>query len=66
MPDLDALARDLAEGLIEHHARSVTPREALNEVGDVPGLTDDERDALVAVVLDRIEHADIEITINGG
>lgn len=66
MADLDALAGELAESLIEWRARSITRREALNEVGDVADLTGDERDALVAMVLDRIEHADIEITINGG
>lgn len=64
MADLDALARELAEGLIEWRSRSVTPREALNEVNDVPGLTADERDELVTAVLDKIEHADIEITIH--
>jgi hypothetical protein len=69
MADLDALAGELAEGLIERHARSATPREVLNAIGDVDNaddLTDDEAGALVAMVLDRIEHADIEITINGG
>jgi len=62
--DLDALAGELAEGLIEWRARSVTRREAQNEIGEVADLTEDERDALVAMVLDRIERADIEITIN--
>ena len=64
MADLDALAGELAEGLIEWRARSVTRREAQNEIGEVADLTEDERDALVAMVLDRIERADIEITIN--
>ncbi len=64
MPDLDALARELAEGLIEWRARSITPREALNAVNDVPDLTDDERDELLTAVLDKIEYADIEITIH--
>jgi len=64
MADLDALAGELAEGLIEWRARSITPREAMNEIGDVPDLTDDERDELLATVLDKIEHADIEITIH--
>jgi len=64
MADLDALAGELAGGLIEWRARSVTRREAQNEVGDVADLTDDEREALVGMVLDKIEHADIEITIN--
>lgn len=64
MADLDALARELAEGLIEWRARSVTPREVLNDVNDVPDLTGDVRDELVTAVLDKIEHADIEITVN--
>lgn len=63
MADLDALARELAESLIEWRARSVTPREALNDIGSVPDLTGDERDALLTMVLDKIEHAAIEITI---
>jgi hypothetical protein len=64
MANLDALAGDLAEGLIEWRARSVTPREAMNEIGAVPDLSDGERDELLAAVLDKIEHADIEITIH--
>jgi hypothetical protein len=64
--DLDALASDLAEGLMRWRARSITRREAQNEVGDVADLTDDERETLVGMVLERIEHADIDITINGG
>jgi len=64
MADLDALAGELAEGLIGWRARSVTRREAQNEIGDVAGLTDDERDALADLVLEKIEHADIEIIIN--
>lgn len=64
MADLDALAGELAEGLIEWRARSITALEARNAVGDVPDLTGDERDELVTAVLDKIEHADIEITIN--
>jgi len=64
MADLDALAGELAEGLIEWRARSVTPREAMNAIGDVSDLSDGERDELLAMVLTKIEHADIEITIN--
>jgi|GEM_PF-6091081 len=63
MADLDVLAGELAESLIEWRARSATRREAQNEVGDVADLTDDEREALVDMVLDKIERADIEITI---
>lgn len=64
MADLEALAGELAESLIEWRARSVTPREAQNEIGDVPDLSDDERSELLTAVLDKIEHADIEITIH--
>lgn len=64
MADLDALARELAKSLIEWRARSATPREVQNTIGDAPDLSGDERDELLTAVLEKIEYAVIEITIN--
>lgn len=65
MPDLNALAAEMAADLMLFHARSVTPREVLNAFEDYPDCPDlgtPEAEGLMQAVLNNIETFDIDIT----
>jgi hypothetical protein len=67
--DLDAFADDVAEDLMRDAARSVNRLQVKNAVGghdNLADLDDEQYEAFYAAVLDRIEHAEITIDINGG
>ena len=67
--DLDEFADELATELMLDAARKVDRLRVENTVGGhegLAGLTDAEYEEFLDMVLDRIEHADITIDINGG
>lgn len=64
MPDLDALAAEIAPGLMEDRARSLNELFVRNTIGgsaDLEGLTDAEYEDLIGRIISFAESADITI-----